>query len=151
VWLIFDVGQKMNLLSNLKRLLWLRKYAKRSIKYDADGFTVYFGDAPSKTIQWDRVREIVALKQDHFSCDSICFGFRCDDSGVYESVGEHEVDFGAFSRLVASRFQGFRTDWYEKVVQPPFAENWTIVWPADCTSKAQPGARANTGSCHEPC
>jgi hypothetical protein len=120
----------MNVLSKLRGLLSLKKHPGRSIKYDADGFRVYFDGACAATVRWEDVLEIVAFKQDQFSCDSICFGFRCDDSGAYQSVGEHEVNFDAFSRLVVVRFPGFRTDWYATVVQPPFVENWTVVWQA---------------------
>ncbi len=133
----------MNVLSKLRRLLSLRKYTERSIKYDADGFNVYFDGVLAKSVRWDEVLEIVAFKQDLFSFDSICFGFRCDDSGVYESVGEHEVNFDNFSRLVVARFPGFQTDWYATVVQPPFVENWTTVWQAACIKNAEQGDRAN--------
>ena len=102
----------------------------RTISYDGAGFTVLFDGVPSAVVRWQQVREIVAFKEDLFAHDSICFGFRCDESGVYESVGEHEVDFDAFSKEVLSHFPRFRKDWREVVVKPPFAENWTVVWEA---------------------
>ena len=120
----------MNPVAKLMRMLRPQKSRKRSIRYDSIGFTVAFDDVPSATVRWDQVREIVAFKEDLFSEDNVCFGFRCDDSGLYQSVGEHEVDFEAFSKAVISHFPGFRKDWRNVVIQPPFAENWTVVWEA---------------------
>jgi hypothetical protein len=124
------LGKIMNLVARLAQIFGTRKPLVRSIRYDSAGFTVLFDGVPSAVMKWQQVREIVVFKEDLFAHDSICFGFRRDESGIYESVGEHVVDFDAFSKEVIAHFPGFRTDWPEAVVQPPFAEKWTVVWTA---------------------
>jgi hypothetical protein len=61
----------MDVLSKLRKVFFPKRSAERSIEYDVDGFTVHFDGVPNVTVRWAGVREIVALKQDHFSCDSI--------------------------------------------------------------------------------
>lgn len=102
--------------------------AQPVIRLESSGFSVTDGDQVILEVVWSEVREVVAFKEDRFTVDDVCVGFRTDEANTYHRVTE---EFAHYSDLLAElprRFPGIRTDWFREVTVPAFAPNWTTLW-----------------------
>jgi hypothetical protein len=127
--LIYNVGQRKmaSLISKIKRRL-SRDFPKREVKFDDAGFTVFAEEKQPVHADWLSVKEVFAYKDDLFTYDEICVGFRFDDAGTYWWVGEDYVGYQQFIEELKGRFPGIKTDWFSQVAFPPFLQNRTTLW-----------------------
>lgn len=109
------------------RAFFAPKDLKRVVRFDDEGFTV-FGDREPAHATWARVREVFAYKDDRFTYDDICIGFRFDDAGAYWWVAEDYVGYEALVEELKRRFPGIRDDWFSQVAFPAFVQNRTTIW-----------------------
>ena len=105
-----------------------RKEPKFAVDFDTAGFTISEDEKPKVRVDWLSVREIFAYKDDLFSYDEICIGFRFNDAGEYWWVGESHVGYREFTENLKERFPEIRTDWFSDVAFPAFAYNRTTLW-----------------------
>ena len=85
-------------------------------------------DQSLKRISWNQIQEVVAYKVDLFTVDDVRLGFISQDgSGVEAS--ESMLGWRALRTEVSKRFPEIDPAWEGKIIQPPFAENWTHLWP----------------------
>jgi hypothetical protein len=84
-------------------------------------------------LRWVDVKEIVAWKDDVWSYDIICMGFRLGEAPHYLWCDEECAGWKELEAKVA-QLPGTQTDWWSKVAFPAFVSNWTTIWgqrPAD--------------------
>ena len=120
------VGRKMKIFQNIRDRISGQAF-KREVRITGDGFIVMPNRDPIASVQWVTILEIFAMKHDLFSYDEVCLGFRIDEAGNYIWVGEDDHGFREFRTEVERRFS-IDPIWFQKVVQPPFAENLTTLW-----------------------
>lgn len=78
-------------------------------------------------VRWADIKLIAAFKFDAFTVDTICLRFDLDNA---ESVvvNEDQAGYAELVHALAEKFPAFDKDFYEKIVKPPFAENYTVVY-----------------------
>lgn len=101
---------------------------KRQILHGENGFEIVASGCCLFQVAWSDVREIIAFKEDLFSYDEICVGFRVKDEDAYRIVTEEYLDFDDLLRELRYRFPGIPIDWFADVVFPAFAPNGTVLW-----------------------
>jgi hypothetical protein len=114
------------------------KKKMRRINFDDSGFCVIENGKTLARVAWFDVREIFAFKEDRFSVDDICLGFRVDDAGTYWTVNEDYLGYKKFLAALENRFTGIRTDWFREVAFPAFARNQTTIWGTKWTPPVKP-------------
>lgn len=72
--------------------------------------------------------KIVAYKRDLIAVDRVCFAMQAEDGLWYTASEDDPVWLALLEKL--ERLPGFDTDWASKVIQPPFAENETVIFEA---------------------
>ncbi|WP_367871957.1 hypothetical protein [Luteolibacter sp. Populi] len=102
----------------------MKQRATVEISLDAAGFTTTRGTR----VDWAEVGEIVASKEDLFSVDEICVGFRYADSDDYQCVDESDAGYKELLAALELNFPGIKTDWFSDVAFPAFETNWTVLW-----------------------
>jgi hypothetical protein len=115
------------LLKRVRQAFGPRKES-RQVVCDESGFTVVEHDKTLARVAWSEILEIFAYKEDRFTFDDICLGFRVGEDGTFWMVSE---DFVGYKELVAElerRFSGIRTDWFSDVAFPAFVPNRTTLW-----------------------
>ena len=70
----------------------------RQVVCDESGFTVVDHGKTLARILWSEVLEIFAYKEDRFTIDDICLGFRVQQDGTFWMVSE---DFIGYKQLVS--------------------------------------------------
>jgi hypothetical protein len=118
----------MRWLETLRR--WFKKTPARTpwIALAPHGFSVLDVPTPLFEVAWADVREIVAYKEDLFSYDEICLGFRTDAAANYWRLTEEFSNYKILLLELERRFPDIRTDWFHEVAYPEFATNWTTLW-----------------------
>jgi hypothetical protein len=104
-----------------------------TISLQATGFTVTspWRKDSTATVEWDRIEEIRAFKQDLFATDRICWGFCLRGDNLMTVANEEMLGFKELQRAVEARFGVKQEDWWHRVVHPAFATNLTVIWPKD--------------------
>jgi hypothetical protein len=76
----------------------------------------------------DQIEQVTFYKRDEITTDLIC----CDVELNGQTWSFHEEAIGWDSLLHhLERLPGFKSDWYEAVVQPPFAASGTVAFKRD--------------------
>lgn len=78
-------------------------------------------------LNWDDVLEIAAWKDDLWSYDEICMGFRISEGDSYFWCDEEDQGWVNLMRTCEQRF-GFEDGWWSKVAIPAFERKWTVFW-----------------------
>ena len=117
----FQVSGVMETLSRLKA--WLTRNhepAWLSIDTDASGFSV--GD---RRLDWSQICSVAAFKRDMLTFDDVWFQLEGVDGPVM--VCEEQPGFADWEAALCERFPSVAS-WRDRVIQPPFAENFTILY-----------------------
>lgn len=107
---------------------------RASIEIDADGFkrVTHFSDGSTKStaMKWNEISRVGAFKQDLAACDLLCLVLTGKDGAMI--VDEEMEGFDAFIQGLPQRISGALAveAWWDKVIQPPFATNWTVLYSA---------------------
>src|SRR5690606_9875880 len=80
------------------------KEPKLAVEFDVEGFTILEDEKPKIRADWLSVCEVFAYKDDLWSYDEICIGFRFNDAGDYWWVGESHVGYREFTENLKERF-----------------------------------------------
>ena len=102
---------------------------RAQIEVLSDCFTIRRTDNDADTISFDAIRELAVYKADLLTIDLICCQIRTGAIGgpVLFTVDEDMPGFDGLMRRFET-LPGFDRDWHGKVVQPPFATNWTVIF-----------------------
>jgi len=105
-----------------------RHMTEMSIAIQADGFTLHDG-MMRRFFGLDDVAEIVIYKRDELTTDLICCDITTQSNGTPRTWFVHE-DTSGFEELMRffETLQGFRSNWRQEVVLPPFAAKRTVVF-----------------------
>jgi hypothetical protein len=74
------------------------------------------------------LREIVGWKDDLWSVDSVCCGFRLGADAHYLWCAEEDEGWKEMQRVLEERFGITHADWWDRVTFPAFETNWTSLW-----------------------
>jgi hypothetical protein len=119
----------------------------QEIRLAPDGFEAFVGERRELRVEWSKVRGIAGFKQDIFTVDLICLGFRDSEGHDYAVVSEDFENYDALTQEIERRYPDHDPQWWGKVLQPPFSTCWTVIWgdapePADC-----PSCKADISGC----
>jgi hypothetical protein len=106
----------------------------RTISMRNDGFNLIVSDRPTTSVQWPDVVRISTYKHDLFAVDSVCLLFELDGDRSVE-VWEEDNGFRSLADHLRDYFHEVPIDWFEVVVQPPFATNARLLYDR-CQSPA---------------
>ena len=86
------------------------------------------GTVVKDAVNWSEVDSVFGFKLDIFAYDLICIGFRVKERWV--EVAEDMEGWETLIDALLNYLPGMPcdTDWWEKIVQPPFATNWTTLY-----------------------
>lgn len=119
------MGLVRNILNRFRRAT-----AARAISVREDGLVFTWSDGREPIdMRWRAVEEIRTFKVDMAVHDDVRLAFLFD--GHWYEISEDE---SAFPRVVAAMHEhltGVPADWFEQVVQPPFATNERVLWRAE--------------------
>ena len=77
---------------------------------------------------WADVKEVVAWKEDCFTSDNICIGFRVEEEPQYLQVVEEAEGWQELLAELEQRYRIRPEDWWSRVAFPAFRTNWTSLW-----------------------
>jgi hypothetical protein len=78
-------------------------------------------------VKWCEVKRVFTYKVDCWGYDVIWLAFETYDSERVVHVSEDAEHFSKLMKALARVFPEIDPEWYIKVMQPPFAENFTIL------------------------
>lgn len=99
-----------------------------AVRLGTDGFEIEYSAGHSIHVRWKEVRGIAAWKQDCFTVDEICLGFRIHGTDHYAVVSESTDGCDDLISEMQRRFPGHNESWWSRVAFPPFLECWTVIW-----------------------
>ena len=99
----------------------------RTISVRKDGFDLIVSGSPLTSVQWADVARISTYKYDLFSVDSVCLLFELTGNRSVE-VWEEDSGFRGLADHLHDYFDEVPIDWFEVVVQPPFATNARLLY-----------------------
>jgi len=100
---------------------------KESIVVHDDGFIVRKDDARID-IKWREVKQVFTYKVDCWGYDVIRLAFETSDLETTVHVSEDAEHFSELMCAFTGAFPEIDPEWYQKVMQPPFAENFTVLF-----------------------
>lgn len=105
-----------------------------AIEMDEQGLTriTQFSDGSTKSaaMKWSEISRVAAFKQDLQAYDVLCVALTGSEGTM---IVDEEMDgFDAMIDALPARVPGAPSveSWWEKVVKPPFATNWTVLYAA---------------------
>lgn len=119
------------MLRRLARWVQRRQLApdsRRRIVVDADGLALHEGTQLVGVLRWSDVDEIAAYKSDDFTYDTIWLEFNLPSKGEVFAINDNNEGFWDVVRTVKQIFPDSLQEWEQRVVQPPFARNWTELY-----------------------
>ena len=90
------------------------------IALDAAGFTTR-----DRSVRWSEINQISAFKRDLITIDDIWFQLNTANDQVM--ICEEQPGFKEWQAALIEQFPGV-LGWQEKIVLPPFAENFTVLY-----------------------
>lgn len=112
-----------------------RKDNSCEVKFDDVGIYIFEHGKLVTQVVWTSVLEVFAYKEDRFTFDDICLGFRVNADGTYWMISEDYIGYQALLDELKRRYDGIRTDWFSEVAFPAFATNRTTLWGESWDSK----------------
>jgi hypothetical protein len=98
-----------------------------------DGFITRRDDGYTEQVYWQEIKAIYTYKNDCFGYDSIWLAFEREEKEEVH-VPEDAKTFGDFRTAVNQAFPNLNAEWYFDVMQPPFAENLTVLFEREKSS-----------------
>ena len=99
----------------------------KRVEVSGDGFVVSKADGISESVRWSQVEGIYTYKVDCYAIDMIWLAFV--EKGEKEfHIKEEAEGFEQLMSAVNKAFPEIDGEWYQRVMQPPFAENFTILY-----------------------
>ncbi len=114
------------MLRAIRNFLNKRKTAQCLIVSSEHGVKFFRGDVEVGGFSWDKVRRIVAYKDDLMTTDLICLEFEVEDDLVY-LAHEEAPGFEQLCTDMAKAFPAIDPNWLLTVMQPAFVRNFTVL------------------------
>lgn len=115
----------------IKRIFaWLKarqQYSIEMVTVNLDGFT-YRKDMVEETILWSEINRIITFKVDCYTIDMIWLAFVRQENDLVIQIREEAEGFKELMSALDVQFPTIDPEWFMKVAQPPFAENFTILF-----------------------
>jgi len=102
--------------------------AKPRVEIDTAGFRILEAERICARVEWSKVLEVFAYKEDLWDYDEILVGFRIHEDGTIAAVSEECAGYQALLDSLGQFLPGIRTDWFSEVAFPAFALNMTTLW-----------------------
>ena len=96
---------------------------KSNLEFATGGFIL---KNTGRLCSWNEIEKIVAYKVDLLTIDDIRLDIDFPEFVV--TISEDDPGFELFLKKMKEALPGILENWYEKVVQPPFAANPTIIF-----------------------
>ena len=115
----------------LKLVKGLLRYqpSRCKIRFDDVGFTVIHETTRKFRIDYSKVCAVYAFRDDFFSNDEVCIGFRCvDDDGPHRWVKEDHAGYRRLLKELTGRFAGIRINQLSELTSPASDQQWTLLW-----------------------
>ena len=93
-----------------------------------DGFTAFWGDGRAVEVKWPEVERVVTYKVDCFTYDMIWLAFERRGHDAILRIPEEAEGFKELMSALCEAFPEIDPEWYFNVMQPPFAENLTVLF-----------------------
>ena len=93
-----------------------------------NGFSLCEGGAIVARVNWADVVQITAYKVDLLTCDTVAIRFDIGPMSRSITITEEVKNFQAMCNELAAAFPTIEPMWYERILQPPFASNETILF-----------------------
>jgi len=104
---------------------------KSILRFDDNSLRIENKDGFSTLLEWKNVVEVFAYKDDLFTYDIICIGFRTNEAGEYVKVDEESEGYEGLISFLPAQFSGIRTDWFSEVAFPAIESCVISLWDAD--------------------
>jgi hypothetical protein len=95
---------------------------------DMKGFSLCERDSVVARVNWADVVQITAYKADLLTCDTVAIRFDIEATSRPITITEEVKGFEAIRNELAAAFPTIEPMWYDRVLQPPFAANETILF-----------------------
>ena len=79
----------------------------------------------TRLVEWAWVESVAAFKRDMLTLEDVWF--QLEGAGDPVMVCEDQPGFAEWERKLCERFPSV-VGWRERVIQPPFAENFTVLY-----------------------
>ena len=102
---------------------WLSRRAApnwESISSDDTGFT-----SGSQRVNWSQINSVSAFKRDMVTFDDVWFQLETDQGTI--TICEEQPGFDKWEPLLCKAIPTVAT-WRDSIMQPPFAENFSILY-----------------------
>jgi hypothetical protein len=93
-----------------------------------DGFLAFSGDGRTERLKWSKVKRVFTYKVDCFTYDMIWLTFEQSDRDEAIHIREEAEGFQDLMSAMGKAFPQIDPEWYFNVMQPPFAENLTVLF-----------------------
>jgi len=93
-----------------------------------NGFVAFWADGRSEAVEWLEVELVFAYKVDCYTYDMIWLAFERHGDGEALHVREEAEGFQNLMSALGTAFPEISPEWYFDVMQPPFAENLTVLF-----------------------
>lgn len=104
-----------------------RKRPKTAVQLQDRGFVKVVG-ASSREIRWSEIDEVLGYKWDAITRDMIVIRFTLVGDVDWVEVTDEEDGFSDLMDALVQKLPAMAADWFERLGQPPFAENRTILF-----------------------
>ncbi len=105
------------------------------LEFRNDEFTILVDGAPTATIEWSQVREIVAYRRDPDEKDLLCLGFRVTVTDDYIEVDEEVDGYQTLLEKMYEAFPSLKQKWWQGVTSS-YGINWTTIYEFFSASRA---------------
>ncbi len=107
------------------------------LEFRNDGFTILVDGAPTATIEWSQVREIVAYRRDPDEKDLLCLGFRVTVTDDYIEVDEEVDGYQTLLEKMYEAFPSLKQKWWREITSS-YGINWTTIYGLSLAEQLRP-------------
>ncbi len=98
------------------------------VQHSDGGFSAVWRDEHVEQQKWSEVERIITYKVDCFTYDMIWLAFERRGHDEAIQIPEEAEGFADLMAAVGKTFPEIYPEWYFTVMQPAFAENFTVLY-----------------------
>lgn len=111
------------------------------LEFDHNGFSVFTDGVKTDSVEWDRVREIIAYRREPAARDVLTLGFRVTAGQEYVEIPETLKDYPALLERMYEQFPRLSPDWWQAITRE-FGSNRTTIYGLPLAEQLQTDASA---------
>lgn len=112
----------------IKRMSRKPEAAVGRVRTTAEGFVANWEDGRTEVVEWSEVERIFTYKVDCYAYDTILLAFERGGREDALHLREEVEGFQDLMSAMGKAFPSIDPEWYLNVMQPPFAENLTLLF-----------------------